>query len=245
MLFWGSSEKSLLRGTDPLSALSPCRTAALWKSREWSAQCAPHTSGRLARALTSSVSGHSGCSQHNEKSAKRAGWGCLRAAQAHRSGGAAVAAVPPALPPALPRPPACLRTYGTGATRLQSRAAELLETSKNMNVGIPRDGAGGQQAADRQRHPAPGTPRPHRTAALGFKQHTLHPAMFKTPFTAEAMQHMLLYVNNASKQSHNNYSVHTEQQTLIKLNRKQCSEEKHAKGLMPLVVTATWNKSCA
>lgn len=199
-----------------------------------STQRAPHTSGCLGRALTSGVSGHSGCNQNNNKKKQcktcRLGLpqSCSGPQKQRGSCGCCATSIATA-------------ASGCTAQQPQGYGAELQSSSraaKNMNVGIPRGRAGGQQAADGQRHPAPDTPRPHHTAALGFKQHTLHPAISRTPFTAEAMHHMLSYVNNASKQSHNNYSVHTEQQTLIKLNRKQCSKEKHAKGLVPLV-TAT------
>lgn len=250
-LLWGSCEKSSFWGVDPLSVLSPCRTAmlskwcpqqptALWKSRQWK------RSVRSTHLRVPWPSSHFPClrtlwmqsEQWKRKQCKTCRLGlpqsCRRPQRAERQlwllchqhcRGHKHA----------------LQTYSSGATQLQCWAAELLKTSDKPerwdSTQWGRRSASSRQAeAPCARHSAD-TP-PH-TAALGFKQHTLHPAIFKTPFTVEAMQHMLLYVNNASKQSHNNYSVQTEQQTLIKLNRKQCSEEKHAKGLVPLVVTAT------
>lgn len=139
-LCWGSSEKSSFWGTGPLSVLSPCRTAT-------AAPCTNRSVGEQGVEALSALRTPQGAlaelsllvsqdildatrTTTKKNSAKLAGWGCLRAAQAHRSRGAAVAAVPPALP----RPPADVQHSSHGATELSCRAPQ--EQQKTWTLGF-------------------------------------------------------------------------------------------------------------
>lgn len=141
--------------------------------RAGSAQCDLHTSEYLGQALTFHVSEHSGCNQNSEKenSAKHAGWGCLRVVDAHRGrrGSCGCCTTSTAAATSMP----CRHT----AQEPRGYSAELRSSSRpatSLNVGIPRDGAGGQQAADRQRHPAPGTARTHRHTQQPWDLNSTH-----------------------------------------------------------------------